>query len=52
MTPMRWFIEHSKAAQAPGMITPKTGTSNLCSNTGSAHAEAVLHATTTAFTFC
>ena len=39
-------------ANAPGMITPKIGTVKFFSRAESDQADAVLHATTTALTFC
>src|SRR5258707_8602621 len=52
MIPIRCERVFSRAARTPGSMTPKTGTSYRFSNIGSAQAEQVLQATTTAFTFC
>ena len=50
ITPMRRFRVRCTAACAPGIITPKIGRSNFRSRVGSAQADTVLQATTTALT--
>jgi hypothetical protein len=50
MTPTRFDCDVNDKARAPGSTTLTTGTGNSADNSVNAAADAVLHATTIAFT--